>query len=139
MPTIVKDKQLLFASIRLMICVGHANGYLGLKEMTSITQTMNNEHFTLRERQVLMDDLDNPKSPEEIVDEMLPLDLISKLTVIRQLYHFALVDRKLSAAEQREIRRISGLLGIDSGKQKQVEEWIAEGIAWRERWQQIVG
>jgi uncharacterized tellurite resistance protein B-like protein len=135
----IKDKQLLFASIRLMICVGHADGYMGTKEMTSISQMVNNERFTLRERQVLMDDLDNPKSPEEIVEEMLPLDLAPKLTLIRQLYHIALVDHKLSSAEQCEIRRIAGLLGIDDAKQQQVESWIAEGIAWRERWQQIVG
>ncbi|RNB87789.1 TerB family tellurite resistance protein [Brevibacillus fluminis] len=122
-----------------MICVGHADGYMGMKEMTSISQMVNNEHFNLRERQVLMDDLDHPKSPEEIVEEMLPLDLTSKLTVIRQLYHIALIDRKLSVAEQCEIRRIAVLLGIPADKQEQVESWIADGIVWRERWQQIVG
>lgn len=100
---------------------------------------VNNEHFTLRERQVLMDDLDHPKSPEKIVAEMQPLDLPSKLALIRQLYQIALVDRKLSPSEQSVIRRISRLLGIEESKQQEVEDWIDEGIAWRERWQQIVG
>ncbi len=133
-----KDKHILFASIRLMICVGHADGYVGEKEVNRIFGLVNSEHFTLRERQILMDDLDYPKSPELIVADMADLTLGEKLTLLRQLYKIALVDRKLSPAEEKEIRRIACLLGISADKQRQVEEWIYEGIQWRERWKHIV-
>jgi uncharacterized tellurite resistance protein B-like protein len=133
-----KDKHILFTSIRLMICVGHADGYMGEKEVNRIFGLVNSEHFTLRERQILMDDLDNPKSPELIVADMTDLTLGEKLTMLRKLYQIALVDRKLSVAEGNEIRRIACLLGISNEKQRQVEEWIYEGIQWRERWKQIV-
>lgn len=133
-----KDKHILFASIRLMICVGHADGYVGEKEVNRIFGLVNSEHFTLRERQILMDDLDYPKSPELIVADMADLTLGEKLALLRQLYKIALVDRKLSPAEEKEIRRIACLLGISADKQRQVEEWIYEGIQWRERWKHIV-
>jgi uncharacterized tellurite resistance protein B-like protein len=133
-----KDKHILFKSIRLMICVGHADGYMGKKEMSRIHQMVNCEHFTLRERQILIDDIDSPKSPETIVADMVQLTQGEKLTVLRQLYHIALADRKLTEAEQKEIRRIAKLLGIAEAKLREVEEWVYEGINWRERWQQIV-
>jgi uncharacterized tellurite resistance protein B-like protein len=134
-----KEKQLSFTSIRLMICVGHADGYMGAKEMGRIHQLVNSEHFTLRERQILMDDLDDPKRPEVIVADMVDLSHSEKLILLRQLYQIALIDRKLSAAEEQQIRRIACLLGIPDGKQREVEEWIYEGIQWRERWKLIVG
>jgi len=133
-----KEKQILFASIRLMICVGHADGYMGEKETRRIYQFVESQHFTLRERQILMHDLDVPKAPESIVADMILLTLPEKLTLLRQLYHIALVDRKLSPSEEKEIRRIACLLGISQEKQRQVEEWIYEGIQWRKRWEQIV-
>ncbi|CAM5785624.1 MULTISPECIES: TerB family tellurite resistance protein [Brevibacillus] len=134
-----KDKHILFASIRLIICVGHADGYIGNKEVSRIHELVNSEHFTLRERQILMDDMDYPKQPETIVKDMVDLSLPEKLGLLRQLYKIALVDQKLSLAETLEIRRISCLLGISEEKQKQVEEWIVEGIQWRDRWKEIVG
>lgn len=133
-----KDKQILFASIRLMICVGHADGYVGEKEISRIFGLVNSEYFTLRERQILMDDLDHPKRPEMIVADLIDLTLGEKLTILRKLYQIALVDRKLSASEENEIRRIACLLGISDEKQRQVEEWIYEGIQWKQRWKQIV-
>jgi uncharacterized tellurite resistance protein B-like protein len=134
-----KEKQISFASIRLMICVGHADGYIGSKEVGRIYDLVNSDHFTLRERQILMDDLDDPKRPELLVADMGDLSLGEKLTLLRQLYQIALIDRKLSPAEEREIRRIACLLGISDEKQREVEEWIYEGIQWRERWKHIVG
>ncbi len=139
MPTNVKDKNILFTSIRLMICVGHADGYMGEKERSSIYQMVNSEHFNLRERQILMDDMDDPKSAEVLLADVQELEPSAKLTILRQMYHIALVDGKLSGAEQLEIRRIASLLGIREEKQTQVEAWIYEGMAWRERWQEIVG
>ena len=134
-----KDKHILFASIRLMICVGHADGYIGNKEFDQIHDIVNAEHFTLKERQILMDDLDYPKRPEMIVEDLVDLTQNEKLIMMRKLYHMALIDRKLSAMETREIARIASLIGISKEKQAQVEEWIREGIAWRERWKEIVG
>ena len=133
-----KDKHILFASIRLMICVGHADGYIGMKEVDRIHELVNSEHFTLRERQILMDDIDYPKQPETIIADMVDLSHAEKLTLLRQLFKIALIDQKLSSAETKEIRRISGLLGISEDKLHQVEEWILEGIAWRDRWKLII-
>lgn len=133
-----KDKHILFASIRLMICVGHADGYIGMKEVDRIHELVNSEHFTLRERQILMDDMDYPKQPETIIADMVDLSHAEKLTLLRQLFKIALIDQKLSPAETKEIRRISGLLGISEDKLHQVEEWILEGIAWRDRWKLII-
>jgi len=134
-----KDKHILFASIRLMICVGHADGYIGNKEVDQIHDIVNAEHFTLKERQILMDDMDYPKRPEVIVEDLVDLTQTEKLVMMRKLYHMALIDRKLSPSETKEIARIASLIGISEEKQKQVEEWIREGIAWRERWKEIVG
>ncbi len=134
-----QDRQLMFASIRLMICVGHADGYMGEKELARIYQLVDSEHFSLRERQILMDDVDEPKQPETIIADMADLSRVQKLSLLRKLYQIALIDRKLTAAEQREIRRIGRLLGIEEEKLQQVEDWILEGILWRERWKQIVG
>jgi uncharacterized tellurite resistance protein B-like protein len=134
-----KDKQILFASIRLMICVGHADGYIGNKEMNRITEIVNSEHFTLKERQILMDDMDYPKRPEVIVEDLVDLTQAEKLVMMRKLYHMALIDRKLSPLESGEIGRIACLIGISQEKQAQVEDWIKEGIVWRERWKDIVG
>jgi uncharacterized tellurite resistance protein B-like protein len=133
-----KEKRLLFASLRLMICVGHADGYMGEKEVNRIYQMVEGKHFTLQERRILMNDLDDPKSPESIVSGMIMTEA-EKLTLLRQLYQMALIDRKLSPAEEREIRRIACLLGITEEKQRQVELWIKDGIAWRKRWEEIVG
>ncbi|CAJ1001824.1 MULTISPECIES: DUF533 domain-containing protein [Bacillales] len=133
-----KDKQILFASIRLMICVGHADGYIGNKELTRIQEIVNSEHFTLKERQILMDDMDYPKRPETIVADLMDLTRAEKLMLLRKLYRIALIDHKLSQAETNEIRRIARLLGIPEGKIAQVEAWIEEGIRWRERWKKIV-
>ncbi|WP_082910179.1 DUF533 domain-containing protein [Brevibacillus brevis] len=135
---IKKDKHILFASIRLMICVGHADGYIGNKEIDRIHEIVNSEHFTLKERQILMDDLDYPKRPEAIVEDLVAMTQAEKLVMMRKLYHMALIDRKLSASETKEIARIACLIGISEEKQRQVEEWIREGIAWRERWKDIV-
>lgn len=134
-----KDKHILFASIRLMICVGHADGYIGNKEVDQIHDIVNAEHFTLKERQILMDDMDYPKRPEVIVEDLVDLTQTEKLVMMRKLYHMALIDRKLSPSETKEIARIASLIGISEEKQQQVEEWIREGIAWRERWKEIVG
>ena len=134
-----KDKHILFASIRLMICVGHADGYIGNKEVDQIHDIVNAEHFTLKERQILMDDMDYPKRPEVIVEDLVDLTQTEKLVMMRKLYHMALIDRKLSPSETKEIARIASLIGISEEKQKQVEDWIREGIAWRERWKEIVG
>ena len=133
-----KEKQILFASIRLMICVGHADGYIGNKEMSRIHEMVNAEYFTLKERQILIDDMDYPKRPEVIIEDLVDLSLEEKLMLMRKLYHMALIDRKLSALESKEIRRIACLLGISPEKQHQVEEWIKEGIRWRESWNDIV-
>lgn len=134
-----KDKQLLFNSIRLMICVGHADGYMGQQEKSRIYQIVEQEPFTLRDRQVLTDDIDVPKSPETIIADMVTLTQAEKLTLLRQLYSIALIDRKLTPSEEKQIKRIACLLGISDEKQQEVEEWVYEGIKWRERWQQIVG
>ncbi|MFG0211931.1 DUF533 domain-containing protein [Brevibacillus porteri] len=136
---IEKDKHILFASIRLMICVGHADGYIGNKEMDRIHEIVNSEHFTLKERQILMDDMDYPKRPEVIVEDLVAMTQAEKLVMMRKLYHMALIDRKLSSSETKEIARIACLIGISEEKQRQVEEWIREGIVWRERWKDIVG
>lgn len=133
-----KDKQILFASIRLMICVGHADGYIGNKEVNRIHEMVNSEHFTLKERQILMDDMDYPKRPEDIVRDLVDLSQTEKLVMMRKLYHMALIDRKLSPKESKEIARIACLIGISEEKQAQVEEWIIDGIKWRERWNEIV-
>lgn len=136
---IEKDKHILFASIRLMICVGHADGYIGNKEMDRIHEIVNSEHFTLKERQILMDDMDYPKRPEVIMEDLVDLTQVEKLVLMRKLYHMALIDRKLSLSETNEIGRIACLMGISEEKQAQVEAWIREGIEWRERWKEIVG
>jgi len=133
-----KDKQILFTSIRLMICVGHADGYIGNKEMNRIHELVNSEHFTLKERQILMDDMDDPKRPEVIVEDLMDLSLSEKLMIMRKLYHMALIDHKLSPKEANAIGRIACLIGISKEKQEQVEEWIIDGIRWRERWDHIV-
>ncbi|WP_126425697.1 DUF533 domain-containing protein [Brevibacillus marinus] len=140
MPAIAEtDKHILFQSIRLMICVGHADGYMGEKEIGRIYRIVESEHFTLRERQVIMDDIDNPKRPEQLVADMADLTRTEKLRLLRYLYHIAVADRKLTTAEKQEIRRIARLLGIEQEKLQQVEDWIIEGIHWKERWQKIVG
>lgn len=133
-----KDKQILFTSIRLMICVGHADGYIGNKEVNRIHELVNSEHFTLKERQILMDDMDDPKRPEVIVEDLMDLSLPEKLMIMRKLYHMALIDRKLSPKEAKAIGKIASLIGISEEKQAQVEEWITDGIKWRERWNKIV-
>ncbi|TKI54501.1 TerB family tellurite resistance protein [Brevibacillus antibioticus] len=133
-----KDKHILFASIRLMICVGHADGYIGNKEIDRIHEIVNSEHFTLKERQILMDDMDYPKRPEVIVEDLVAMTQAEKLVMMRKLYHMALIDRKLSPSETKVIARIACLIGISEEKQRQVEEWIREGIVWRERWKDIV-
>ncbi len=139
MPISEKDKHILFTSIRLMICVGHADGYMSQKEMNRIYQMVEKEHFSLRERQILMNDIDEPKQPEAVVADLVLLSKQEKLTLLRQLYQIAIADRNLSDSERRQIRRIADLLQIDRPKQQQVEDWIMEGICWRDRWKQIVG
>ncbi|MGD8189799.1 DUF533 domain-containing protein [Brevibacillus ginsengisoli] len=138
MPISEKDKHIYFTSIRLMICVGHSDGYMSQKEINRIYQMVEQEHFTLRERQILMNDIDEPKQPEAVVADLALLSKLEKLTLLRQLYHVAIADRKLSESEKNQIRRIADLLKIDRMKQQQVEEWIIEGIRWREKWKQIV-
>ncbi|WP_019123446.1 TerB family tellurite resistance protein [Brevibacillus massiliensis] len=133
-----QEKLLLLTSIRLMICVGHADGYMGEQEIARIYE-MVNSRFTLRERQILIDDFDEPKTPEQILSNMQAMTNTEKLTLLRQLYRIALADNRLSSAEQKTIHRIAALLGIGSDKLQQVEDWMLEGLYWKERWKQIVG
>ncbi|RNB68290.1 TerB family tellurite resistance protein [Brevibacillus invocatus] len=133
-----KEKHISFASIRLMICVGHADGYIGNREMSRIHELVNSEHFTLKERQILMDDMDYPKRPEVILEDMVDLTPTEKLVMMRKLYHMALIDQRLSMQESEAIRRIASMMGIPQEKQRQVEEWVRVGIKWRESWKDIV-
>ncbi|MGC5326660.1 DUF533 domain-containing protein [Brevibacillus sp. SYSU BS000544] len=133
-----KDKHIFFTSIRLMICVGHADGYISQKEISRIYQMVEKEHFTLRERQILTSDIDEPKQPESIVEDLGFLSKLEKLTLLRQLYHMAIADRNLTESERDQIQHIANLLKIEPEKLQQVEEWIMEGVSWRERWKQIV-
>lgn len=133
-----KEKKILFVSIRLMICVGHADGYIGEKEVNWIYQQVEGTHFSLRERQILMNDIDVPKTPASIIAELIPMTLQEKLILLRQLYHFALVDRKIRPTEEAAIKEIAALLEISEEKQAIVAAWIAEGIEWKKRWEDIV-
>lgn len=133
------DKTILFNSIRLMICVGHADGYMSEKEIGYIYRIVESEYFNLRERQIIMDDIDNPKQPEQLVAELGNLSQVEKLRLLRYLYHIAVADQKITSSEKLEIRRIAKLLGIEPEKLQQVEDWVIEGIHWKERWKKIVG
>lgn len=137
--TVEEEKQILFHSIRLMICVGHADGYMSGKELSRIYRMVESQHFTLRERQIIMDDLDHPKHPDVMAREMAHLPRSEKLKLLRHLYQVAIADRKLSEKETAMIRNIAALLQIETEIQEQVEAWVLEGIERQERWRRIVG
>lgn len=125
--------------IRLLICVAQADGYLDDEEMQRIFQQVNLDVFTVRERQIFHDDLENPKNAEELALEVSPyLDHTEKMVLIRKMFKLAALDKEIAQEEIAMIHCIGKALGLTEYTIKQIKEWVMEGITWQSRWSGIV-
>jgi uncharacterized membrane protein YebE (DUF533 family) len=125
--------------IRLLICVAQADGYLDEEEKERIFHQVNLDIFTVRERQMLHDDLEHPKNPEELAQEVCPyLTMPEKMMLIRKMFKLASLDKEMTQEEIVVIYLIGETLGLTRDKIAEIQEWVVEGIAWLLRWENIV-
>lgn len=126
--------------IRLLICVAQADGYLDDEEMERIFHQVNLDIFTVRERQVFHDDLENAKDPEVLAREVSPyLSVPEKMVLLRKMFKLAALDKDIAKEEISVIYTIGHALDITRSKIEQVESWVMEGISWLRRWDSIAG
>jgi uncharacterized tellurite resistance protein B-like protein len=125
--------------IRLLICVAQADGYLDEEEKERIFHQVNLDIFTVRERQILHDDLEHPKNPEELAQEVCPyLTMPEKMMLIRKMFKLASLDKEITQEEIVVIYLIGETLGLTRDKIAEIQEWVVEGMAWLLRWENIV-
>ncbi|AMA73710.1 MULTISPECIES: DUF533 domain-containing protein [Aneurinibacillus] len=125
--------------IRLLICVAQADGYMDEEEKERIFQQVNLDTFTVRERQIFHDDLENPKDPKALALEVSPyLTTLEKMMLIRKMFKLASLDKEIVSEEIALIYSIGQALGLALDKIKEIEQWVREGIAWMARWENIV-
>jgi uncharacterized tellurite resistance protein B-like protein len=125
--------------IRLLICVAQADGYLDEEEKERIFHQVNLDIFTVRERQMLHDDLEHPKNPEELAQEVCPyLTMPEKMMLIRKMFKLASLDKEITQEEIVVIYLIGETLGLTRDKIAEIQEWVVEGMAWLLRWENIV-
>ncbi|MBN6188416.1 DUF533 domain-containing protein [Aneurinibacillus sp. BA2021] len=125
--------------IRLLICVAQADGYLDDEEMERIFRQVNLDVFTVRERQIFHDDLENPKNAEELALEVRPyLEQTEKMVLARKMFKLAALDKEIAQEEIAMIYCIGKTLGLTEHTIKQIETWVMEGITWQARWNGIV-
>jgi uncharacterized membrane protein YebE (DUF533 family) len=125
--------------IRLLICVAQADGYLDEEEKERIFHQVNLDIFTVRERQMLHDDLEHPKNPEELAQEVCPyLTMPEKMMLIRKMFKLASLDKEMTQEEIVVIYLIGETLGLTRDKIAEIQEWVVEGITWLLRWENIV-
>jgi uncharacterized membrane protein YebE (DUF533 family) len=124
--------------IRLLICVAQADGYLDEDEKKNIFRQVHLKTFSVRERQMFHDDIENPKEPVSIAREVGPhLSYPEKLTLTRKMFKLAAMDGGLIEGERTAIYQIAECLGIRDMKVREIEEWILEGVDWLSKWESI--
>jgi uncharacterized tellurite resistance protein B-like protein len=125
--------------IRLLICVAQADGYLDESEKERIFHQVNLDIFTVRERQIFHDDIENPKKPTDLAEEVSPyLSQEDKLMLIRKMFKLAALDKDITEEEKETVYLIAQSLGIEAEKVKAVEHWVKEGVSWAAKWKVII-
>lgn len=125
--------------IRLLICVAQADGYIDEVEKEWIFRHVQQELFSVRERQIFHDDIENPKDCRLLAEGISSLlNWNEKMMLIRKLFKLACSDKKISIEEKEVIYQIASILEIEEEKTKQVENWIVDGMKWLERWEEIL-
>jgi len=107
--------------------------------MERIFRQVNLDIFTVRERQVFHDDLENPKNPEDLAREVSPyLSEPEKMMLVRKMFKLATLDKEIAQEEVTMVYLIGRALGLIDSKIKEIETWVMEGINWLARWENIV-
>lgn len=125
--------------IRLLICVAQADGYIDDIEKECIFRQVQQELYSVKERQIFHDDIENPKDWKLLAQEVAPLiNWSDKMFLIRKLFKLATKDNLLQKEETEMIYQIAQIIGIDHMKIKEIENWVIEGMDWSARWRKIV-
>ena len=126
--------------IRLLSCAAQADGYLDEIEQEKIFRQVNLDIFSVRERQIFHDDLEYPKDPKELAEQLSPyINDEEKMMLLRKMFKLVAMEKRMTAEERRMIFTIGCELGISEDKIIEIEHWIMEGVAWISRWDEIVG
>jgi uncharacterized tellurite resistance protein B-like protein len=74
------------------------------------------------------------------IEDILPnfKSNLSKHIVILELVNLAHADKDYSASERENIIKVAGILGISMKKLEEIENWVREGIDWRNRSKEIL-
>jgi uncharacterized tellurite resistance protein B-like protein len=125
--------------IRLLICVAQADGYIDELEKECIFRQVQQDLFSVKERQIFHDDIENPKDWKQLAEEVAPLiNWQEKLYLIRKLFKLASKDNLIQKEETDMIYQIANTLGIHKKKVQEIENWVIEGMRWSARWGSIV-
>ncbi|HBI02768.1 MAG TPA: hypothetical protein DDY49_01890 [Paenibacillaceae bacterium] len=125
--------------IRLLICVAQADGYIDEIEKECIFRQVQQDLFSVKERQIFHDDIENPKDWKLLAEEIAPLiNWSEKLFLTRKLFKLASKDNFIQKEETDMIYQIARTLGIDQKKIQEIENWVIEGMDWAARWSNIV-
>lgn len=125
--------------IRLLICVAQSDGYLDNDEKENIFRQVHLDMFSVRERQIFHDDIENPKEPIAIAREVGPyLSYDAKLVLTRKMFKLAVMDDGLTEDERIVIYQIAECLGLEEEKIGQIEHWVVDGLNWLSRWDTIM-
>lgn len=125
--------------IRLLICVAQADGYMDETEKEWIYYQVGKDVYSVRERQVFHDDMENPKDWQKFAEEICPLlTWKEKLIFIRKIFKLASLDKQIKIEEKNIIYQISYVLQVEEEKIKEIENWVMDGINWVAKWNQIL-
>lgn len=74
------------------------------------------------------------------IEDILPnfKSKLSKHIVILELINLAYADKDYSQSERENIINVSGILGISMKKLEEIEDWVRDGIEWRNRSKEIL-
>lgn len=140
MPDILGTKKVAkISGIRLLICVAQADGYVDDMEKEWIYHQVGQDVFSVRDRQVFHDDMENPKDWKVLAEEICPLlTRKDKLLLIRKLFKLAALDKHIKVEEKKMIYEISHTIKVEVDKIEQIENWVMDGINWISEWDQIL-
>jgi uncharacterized tellurite resistance protein B-like protein len=125
--------------IRLLICVAHADGDINPSEKEVISEIVNSEMLTVKERHSLIYDFDWQRNHRLFAENLASvLTKPQKMYLLKKLYQLALSDGHLTPPEKEMIREISQIVGVSIKKLEEIESWVLEGVAWENKWKAIV-
>lgn len=126
---IPKEDHLPFAKV--MAFIAQIDGEVTIEEKQAIDSVVLAWSLDKPAAEEVYKVLENGASLKSLILEFN--NLKSSYLLIQELITLTYIDGSYGVDEQKVIRVISVLCGISETRVNQIEEWVKDGIAWRER------